>query len=305
MPSPAPFSLNRPQPRGGIHRSASRTLLGAVAVLCVAALRLAADSAPAGAPADGNVVGLPRVTVTGGLIRDCPPFPKADVAPPSFADGSAPIDLYYPAQAYKDGVTEGLATVGVMLDRNGAATDYLLIAYSRRYFGDALLREAKGQTFAPRRVRGVAVPGRFNFSNRFSPTSMMGLNTFEAVGERVSSVEGGVRLEYRPRLERELDGGGLSLTRSAVALIPAGFDSPKGGEVKAVVSFYVDEEGKVRLPNVEAAASPLLVANAIEAVRHWGFRPPTVQGRPVLVFALFAVSFEPGGPPAGPPPATR
>jgi hypothetical protein len=265
------------------------------------------DAGRAQAPApdtSGRVLILPKMTVVEQMLRDSPPFPKADVVPPNFSDRSPPVDMLYPGKAYNEGVSEGNATVGVMLDSGGNPTDFLLIRYTKLYFGEALMREAHRQTFLPRHVRGVAVPGRFNFGTRFTPTAVVQMNSFNAIEERDIQIEGGPRAIYEPHLEREIDGGGLELTESTVALIPDGFDVPKGKAVKAFVSFYVDEQGGVRLPNVEGAASTLLIPNAIKAVQHWRFRPPTVKGKPVLVFALWSVAFRPFDPatiPAGVP----
>jgi hypothetical protein len=275
------FSLSAPRgPRWVRSLAAAALLLGAP---------LLAEDAPS--PAGGPVTMLPKMTVVGQMLKDYPLFPKKDVKAPGFADSSPPLDLFYPGKAYNEGVTEGDATVGVMLDEKGRPTDFLLLRYTKQYFGEALLEQARQQDYAPRRVKGVAVPGRFNFSYRFVPTIILELNSFNAIEERTQEIEGGPRMIYEPHLERELDGGGLASTAGAVALLPAGYEAPKGKVVKAFVSFYVDETGRVRLPNVESAASPLLIPNALKAVAHWHFQPPTVKGKPVLVFTLWTVTF--------------
>ena len=48
----------------------------------------------------------------------------------------------------------------------------------------------------------------------------------------------------------------------------------------------------MRLPNVESAESPLLIPNVIKAIKYWQFRPPTVKGRPVLVYSARALPFQ-------------
>lgn len=265
----------------------------ALVVAALTALRMSAQDAPGAAGEPPTL--LPAVTVVGQLLKDYPMFPKKDVTAPGFSDSSPPLDLFYPGQAYNEGVTEGNATVGVMLDEKGHATDFLLLRYTRKYFGDALLAQAHQQDYAPRRIKGVAVPGRFNFGYRFVPTFVLPMNSFNAIQQRTEQIEGGPRVVYEPHLERELDGGALESTTGAVALLPDGYAAPKGKAVKAFVSFYVDETGRVRLPNVESAASPALVPNALKAVAHWHFKPPTVKGQPVLVFTLWTVTFVPAG----------
>ena len=272
--------------------SGIRAGLAACLFLAARVLAQTAPDAPAPTPVEGPIVTLPRMTVVGESLKDYPLFPRAEITPPNFSEKSAPIDLFFPGEAYTEGIGEGTAVVGVSLDAKGNATDYLLIKYTKRYFGDALMREAHRQEFAPRTVKGVAVPGRFIFSYRFAPTIVLGMNNFEAMEERVMEVEGGPRFLYEPHLEREIDHGGLEFTQPTVAFIPAGYEVPKGKAVKALVSFYVDEKGHARLPSVESAPSPLLIPNAIKAVEHWEFKPPTMHGKPVLVFTLWTVGFE-------------
>lgn len=273
-----------------------RRIVAALAFLGVvcAVGRVSAQSAPKASTPDAaqsDVVTLPAVTVEEESLRDYPFFPKADVKPPGFADRSPPVDLFYPGKAYVDGVSEGSATVGVMLDEDGKPTDYLLIRYTQPYFGEALMNEAHEQQFSPRRVKGVAVPGRFDFGYRFVPTVVLQMNDFDAIRERNMIIEGGPRFIYGPHAEHDIDGGGLVQTKRAFALLPDGFAAPAGKTVKALVSFYVDETGHVRLPSVESAASPLLIPNAIKAVEHWEFAPPTIKGRPVLVYTLWSVFY--------------
>ena len=47
----------------------------------------------------------------------------------------------------------------------------------------------------------------------------------------------------------------------------------------------------MRLPSVESAASALLIPNAVKAVGHWEFKPPTLRGQPVLVFTMWSIKF--------------
>lgn len=264
--------------------------LSAAVLLLSAVPGLHAADSPDPAPRD-DVVTLPKVTVEAESARNYPFFKRTEVVPPGFSNTAHPIDLFYPGKAYVDEVSEGSATVGVMLDAEGRATDYLVLRYTRKYFGDALLREAREQRYAPRRVRGVAVPGRFDFGYRFVPTVVMQMSGFGAIEQRYADVQGGPRYLYAPHLEREVDGGALEGTKSAVAFVPDGYAQAPGSPIRVLVSFYVDERGRVRLPSVESAPSPVLIPNAIQAVEHWEFKPPTIHGEPVLVFTTWAVKF--------------
>jgi hypothetical protein len=39
-------------------------------------------------------------------------------------------------------------------------------------------------------------------------------------------------------------------------------------------------------------APTLLVPNALKAVQHWQFKPPMLEGKPVLVFTLWTFGYE-------------
>jgi hypothetical protein len=85
----------------------------------------------------------------------------------------------------------------------------------------------------------------------------------------------------------------LEFLRQSVPVYPDGFTPTKGKPDSVMVSFFIDEEGRVRIPNVDSASSPLLIPNAIKAVHYWQFKPPVRKGKPVLVFAAYALSFIP------------
>jgi TonB family protein len=247
-----------------------------------------AESVAAEAPLD-----LPTVTVNGARLADYPPIPRVDLKGGGIADSEPPVRLFYPGGAYAAGVSKGLATVCVGLDEQGNATDFLLVAYTEKYFGEALLRAAQDTKYAPLLFKGVAVPSRFNLGYVFKPDLTVPLNSFDAIERRQLQIQGGQpAFKFHPVTEAALDER-LEAVRQAVPHFPAGY-TPTGDKADwVVVSLYIDEEGRVRVPRVDSASSPLLVRNALLAVQHWRFKPPTVQGQPALVYAAFAVSFVP------------
>ena len=63
------------------------------------------------------------------------------------------------------------------------------------------------------------------------------------------------------------------------------------------VHFYIDEQGRVRMPAVDRASSQSaepFAAEALAAVTQWQFEPPLSHGRPVLVAARQDFNFTPG-----------
>ena len=236
-------------------------------------------------------VDLPTVTVNGARLADYPPIARADLKGGGIAEREPPVSLFFPGSAYAAGVPKGLATVCVGLDEKGNATDYLLVAYTEKYFGEALLRTAQDTKYDPLLFKGVAVQSRFNFGYVFKPDFTVPMSSFDAIERRQLQIQGGQpAFKYHPVTEAMLDER-LEYLRQAVPHFPPGY-TPTGDKADwVVVSLYIDEEGRVRVPRVDSASSPLLVRNALLAVQHWRFKPPTVQGKPALVYAAFAVSF--------------
>jgi TonB family protein len=70
----------------------------------------------------------------------------------------------------------------------------------------------------------------------------------------------------------------------------------KGGGGRVSVGFYIDEQGRVRMPSVSIEtneANEELAAAAVTAVSQWQFETPTCKSRPVLVLAQQEFSFKP------------
>ena len=65
------------------------------------------------------------------------------------------------------------------------------------------------------------------------------------------------------------------------------------------MEFYIDPQGRVRIPSVSREtieANPGLAAAAVTAVSQWQFAPPVSNGKPVLVVASQDFSFRPPAP---------
>ncbi len=63
-------------------------------------------------------------------------------------------------------------------------------------------------------------------------------------------------------------------------------------EGSATVRFYVDEEGRVRLPEVIEATTPEFADAAITAVSQWRYQPPQQGGRAIVVSDNWAFQFK-------------
>lgn len=274
-----------------------RSLLTLFVAGLVTSARLATAESPV--LVEGDTFHLPDMQVqVGGLtLKDFILPGKQDITPPDFPPDNPLIHAPYPGTALFEGVATGRATVGVMLDTAGQPLDFLLIRYTQDYFGRALLGAARNQAYTAKRLHGVAIPGVFTFSYHFEPPEgLTSISSFEAAARRAEEVGGGPEYVYQPHREEQLDAGQLELVRLAVPVLPARHIPPDKRPVKVLVSFYVDEQGRVRLPNVESAIAPELVAHAVAALQQWAFKPPTIRTKPVLVRAMRALAFREAPP---------
>lgn len=255
-----------------------------------------ADAKKSASPED-DTLQLPNMQVPAGLSLKDFVFPaESEVKAPDFPANDPYIKVQFPGEAVHEGVATGRATVGVFLDADGKPKDFLLIRCTQKYFGTALLEEAKRRTYSAKQVKGVAIPSVFVFSYAFEPPpGMNAISNFEAANRRAEDIQGGAAYVYRARNEPEIDGGQLVQTRVALPVLPKALIPKDGKPVRALVSFYVDEKGKVRLPNVESYLPPHFVAAAVASLEQWAFKPPVSKGQPVLVRTMRALTFREEG----------
>ena len=249
----------------------------------------------------------PKMTITNEEPNPSLLIPKNDVTEAAFAGADPEVE--FPSRGRFESVFDGRAAVGVMVDAEGNATDFLVIRYSKAYFAEEVMIAIRNEQFTPRKIRGVAVPGRFYVVRAFSLSvqnpidpnqpGTVSMNPMEQMGLRSDRIanKDGPPLIYKAHGEHEIDGHILKVAAVAAPLIPVGCEIPAGQTLKIVVIFYVDGGGDVRLPNVDSDASPLLIPNVIKTVAGWKFERPTIKGKPVLVFTNRTLILEPNPAP--------
>jgi hypothetical protein len=227
-----------------------------------------------------------------------PPFPKAEYKPAGLGPREPDISVDFPGAARAHGLAHGNAVVSVLINAEGKAADFLVIGCTDQVFGTALMEEAKTLKYQAAIFQGVPVSARYNLGYTFTPGSgdmpgskNISVNAMEEMRIHTEKIDK-PRLAYSAVAESTLDHP-PEFTNAALPKMPEGYQAPSDKPVKVFVTFYIDEEGHVREPNVESAASPKLIPGAIDAVLQWSFKPPLLKGKPALVFAGRAVGFVP------------
>ena len=228
-----------------------------------------------------------------------PPFAKGEFTPADLGPKEPDLLIDFPGAAANRGIAKGSAVVNVLVDSDGKATDYLVIGCTDLSFGRKLLDQAKGISFQAAKFKGVAVPSRYRLGYTFNSKSAA-INPMEAARNRMEETTG-VKLVYSAVAEKDIDGN-LEFLNVALPELPEGYPVTGKDPIKVFVTFYIDEDGHARVPNVESAAAPELIPGAIAAVRQWSFKPVKAKGKPALVFTGRPVRFMPhvaAVPPAG------
>lgn len=199
--------------------------------------------------------------------------------------------LVYPFSMMLSGIFSGEARVVISVDAAGQLSDTLVVGYTNAAFAEAAVGALKRWTFEPARAHGVARASRahvlFTFKNDMSAMvqslpGMADANALRSAGERYV---------YRACQLRDLDR--IPIPAQVVAPAPSK-GGLRGGKRTVTVEFYIDEEGRVRVPAIgRDEADDTYAAAAVAAVEQWRFEPPVRKGRPVLVLARQDFTFVP------------
>lgn len=195
--------------------------------------------------------------------------------------------LVYPVSMTAEGVYSGEVSVVIGIDAEGKLSDWLITGYTRRAFAEAAAAAIQRWIYSPARVGGHRRASRasilFEFRNQgVVVQTLPGALVRQALSSILES-----HYEYRPCLLRELD-----RIPTPIHVVPPAAKL-EGSPRSVTVEFYIDEQGRVRLPAVDReSADDLLAAAAVAAVEQWRFEPPLRKGRPVLVYAHQEFTFQ-------------
>lgn len=187
----------------------------------------------------------------------------------------------FPNTALMDGIHTGKVRLIVSVDAEGRLVDHLVVAYTNKVFVGSAVRAVKAWTYEPARVRGRARASRVDLVFAFkADLVVMVQNSAQNFMKDIFAE----RYEFSPSLLRDLDH--IPTPVHVVSpTIPNGLLA-EGEERVVTVEFYIDQEGKVRIPAVSREdADDRMAAVAVTAVEQWRFEPPVRKGAPVLVLA--------------------
>ncbi len=197
----------------------------------------------------------------------------------------------FPETLRGSAVLEGEAWVAINVDNKGKLVDYLVIGYSRKEFADTTVAALQRWQYEPARLHGEPWPSIQEVHFSYSRTGVViFLSVYDGFTARLDEFAKGL-YSYRTFALRELDRIPTPIQVVSPATPTVGSKQEKR---TVTVEFYIDQEGRVRLPAVaREEADDVYAANAMAAVRQWRFEPPLYKGRPVVVIAKQQFNFMP------------
>lgn len=193
-------------------------------------------------------------------------------------------DLIYPFSMTVSGILAGEARLVISVAASGQLDDVLVVGYTQPAFADAAVAALKRWHYEPARVHGVAHSSRahvyFTFKNGMGVMIQRMPGTLTSASITRKDEE---RYTYSACQLRELD----RIPIPVHVVPPASFKSdPHGTKRTVTVEFYIDEDGRVRMPAIgRDEPDDDYAAAAVSAVEQWRFEPPMRKGLPVLVLA--------------------
>jgi outer membrane biosynthesis protein TonB len=178
------------------------------------------------------------------------------------------------------GIDEGEVQVVLSVDAQGKLSDLLIVGYTNSGFADAVAKVLPTWTYDAAQVHGRAQASRVDIDIKFSSeVNIMVVNLGWHYWENMSG--GNRRFAYKTYKLGDLD-----RIPTPIQIVRPGL--PKGEAPSAdrtvTVEYFIDEEGRVRVPTVDRdQASDACAGAAIAAVEQWKFEPPTRHRKPVLV----------------------
>jgi len=188
--------------------------------------------------------------------------------------------LVYPPKMLNAGVFSGEVRAVISIDDQGTLTDCLVIGYTNQGFVDAAIAAVKRWVYQPAMVMGRARASRAEVLFTFRDRGVIVQNLPGALEHYQTFGSQEDRYVYQPCKMSQLD----RIPEPVHVVHPVLSKSVSPHPL--LVEFYIDEEGRVRMPAVgRESADDAFAAAAVSAVEQWRFEPPLCKGKPVLVYA--------------------
>lgn len=201
----------------------------------------------------------------------------------------------FPPRLTQLAISHGEARVAIEVDEKGQLTEWLVTGYSMPEFADSAVDALKRWRFEPARVHGEPRTSIREVTFDFQSGQSVVIQDLTEHLESRFALADQDSTAFRVYKLKELDR--IPTPTHMVAPVYPDVLAAKGVEGHVRLEFYIDTDGRVRLPAVTNGDAYELMAAAVDAVKQWQFEPPTHQGHPALVRASQDFNFAPAHKP--------
>lgn len=197
------------------------------------------------------------------------------------------VEPAFPSMARLSGLAEGHVALAISRTRDGMPADILVLQATDPALGIAAAEAAREWRFQPTNDPAELAARTVRIGFRLSGVVIYPFGKQHAQEAQAAVNEQKLREPVRvPRVQ--------SLARPLTQPMPAYPAALRSRAIEgtAAVRFYVDEEGRVRLPEVIEATTPEFAEAALAAVAQWRYEPPLAGGRRVVASDHWAFQFQ-------------
>jgi TonB family protein len=216
---------------------------------------------------------------TAGLtgLAEVPAMDPKDIEPLKIHRTVQPI---FPPMLQKRMVDSGEARILVMVDKEGRLADWIVTGYTHAPFAKEALDVLQKWKFEPATYRGVPINARAELRFSFRTEGIIRMVPADMV------IETKLREMDRPGFwQRYVKAEDLDRPPDAIveiAPMPPGQLGAVAAEGKVVVDYYIDPEGKVRMPIILESNDEAFSNSVLLAMTDWRYEPPTRDNVPVM-----------------------
>lgn len=187
----------------------------------------------------------------------------------------------FPPALLAEGISSGQVRAVLHIGADGRLVDHLILGFTHRALASELTMAMPEWEFVVPHERGEPVGIRtivnFHFEARGAVMSLTAISSAATLTRWIAEPEISALCDPRA-LDRP-----LQAVQTVPPFHPGRHLRPAQPGGTAVVDFYVDGEGRPRMPVVVSASHEAFGAAASAAITRWRFAPPTREGLPVLV----------------------
>lgn len=200
--------------------------------------------------------------------------------------------IQFPTHVSLSAVDEGEARVLIWVDEQGMLRDWLVTGYSHPLFAKETLDVIPSWKYLPAKLHGQPVTARTELLFKFKREGVVRLvSGEEGIARKFSKKRVGGDFHQRVCELEELDATPDALVE--VAPQPPDQLGAHATEGKVVVDYYIDTEGRVRMPLIVSSDDAAFSQSVLLAITEWRYAPPKKEGVPVLTRVWRQFDFRP------------